>query len=135
MSSLRTTLNGYVSYRGREGQLSFLLHRITGLGTLLFLGVHILDTATVFFFPSLYDHAIALYRTTAFGIGEMALVFCLIFHGVNGLRITFFDWYPNLWKIQFERKTIITELIVSIVIWLPLAFIMGRNLLINNFGV
>ncbi len=134
MSSLRTTLNGYVRYQGREGQASFLLHRITGLGTLLFLGIHILDTATVFFFPSLYNHGIALYRTTVFGIGEMALVFCLIFHGVNGLRIAFFDWFPNFWKIQFERKTVVTVLIVAIIIWLPLAVIMGRNLIINNFG-
>ncbi len=37
MSSLKTTLSGYAGYRGREGHYSFLLHRITGLGTALFL--------------------------------------------------------------------------------------------------
>jgi hypothetical protein len=62
MDSVRTTLSGFTGYRFRTGQLSFVLHRLTGLGTLLFLSVHILDTATVYFFPQLYKHAIDLYR-------------------------------------------------------------------------
>lgn len=135
MSELKTTLNGYVGYRGREGQLSFLLHRITGLGTVLFLTVHILDTSTVYFFPSLYSHAIDIYRTTIFGIAEMALVFCVIFHGVNGLRITLFDWFPQFWKIRVERRWTVTAIVLSVILWLPLVIIMGRNLLINNFGM
>jgi succinate dehydrogenase/fumarate reductase cytochrome b subunit len=65
----------------------------------------------------------------------MALVFSVIFHGTNGLRIALFDWKPNLWKIRTERSWAIITLLVAIVIWLPLAFVMGRNLLINNFGL
>jgi len=44
MGALRTSVNGFARYRGREGHFSFILHRLTGLGTLLFLIVHILDT-------------------------------------------------------------------------------------------
>lgn len=136
MSSLKATLTGYAAYRGREGQLSFLLHRITGLGTLLFLAIHILDTATVYFFPQLYGEAIGIYRTTLFGIGELALIFCVFYHGVNGLRIAFFDLLaPKGWHIPTERQTAIGTLLVSLVIWAPAAFIMARNLLINNFGM
>lgn len=135
MSTLKTTLGGYVTYRGREGQLSFLLHRITGLGTVLFLTIHILDTATVYFFPSLYSHAIDLYRTTLFGIAEMGLVFSVLYHGVNGIRITLFDWYPQLWKIYIERRWVLICIIITLVLWIPAAVIMGRNLLINNFGM
>ncbi len=135
MSSLKTTFGGYIGYRGREGQLSFLLHRLTGLGTLLFLLIHILDTATVFFFPSLYAHAIDIYRTTAFGIGEMALVFSVIYHGTNGLRIALFDWKPNLWKIRTERSWVVITLLVAFALWLPAAFFMGRHILINNYGL
>ena len=75
MSGFKVALEGYTRYRGREGQWSFLLHRITGLGTLLFLTIHILDTATVYFYPSLYFEAIQIYRTTLFGIAEVFLVF------------------------------------------------------------
>ncbi len=31
IATLRTTLVGYARYRGREGHISYLLHRITGL--------------------------------------------------------------------------------------------------------
>ena len=77
-NSLKTTLIGYMTYRGREGHYAYLLHRLTGLGTLLFLIIHIVDTATVYYFPSLYEHAIELYRSTPFLIGEIGLVFSVI---------------------------------------------------------
>jgi succinate dehydrogenase / fumarate reductase cytochrome b subunit len=136
MSTIRTTLSGYAGYRGREGQISFLLHRVTGLGTLLFLTIHILDTATVYFFPNLYGEAIAIYRSTIFGLAEMGLLFCVFYHGVNGLRIAFFDMIaPKNWEIPSERKSALITLAVTLVIWLPAVVIMGRNLLINNFGL
>jgi len=136
MATLKTSLTGYALYKGREGQWTFLLHRITGLGTLLFLGVHILDTSTVYFFPQLYDDAIGIYRSTLFGIGELALIFCLFYHGVNGLRIAFFDMFaPKAWRIPSERTSAIWTIVISLIIWLPAAFIMGRNLLIHNFGL
>jgi succinate dehydrogenase / fumarate reductase cytochrome b subunit len=136
MSALKTTLTGYTQYRGREGQWTFFLHRITGLGTLLFLTIHILDTATVYFFPSLYADAIGLYRTTLFGVGELALIFCVFYHGVNGLRIAFFDMIaPKNWVIPSERRSAVWTLVITLVIWIPAAIIMGRNLLINNFGL
>jgi len=47
MQAVKLTLAGLVRYQGREGQISFILHRLTGLGTLLFLAIHILDTSTV----------------------------------------------------------------------------------------
>lgn len=135
MSSIKTTMEGYVRYRGREGQLSFMLHRLTGLGVLLFLAIHILDTATVYFFPSLYEHAIAIYRTTIFGIAEIGLVFAVLYHGSNGIRIAVFDWFPHLWTIERQRKIAVLTLIFTIIIWLPLVFIMVRNILIHNFGM
>jgi succinate dehydrogenase / fumarate reductase cytochrome b subunit len=133
MSTLKATLSGSVRYRGREGQLSFILHRLTGLGTLLFLTIHILDTATVYFAPSLYGHAIAIYQSTPFMIGEIILVFSVLFHGANGLRIALFDLFPHLWNEPSQRKAFYTTLGLAIVLWLPAAFIMGRNLVVNNF--
>ena len=134
MSALKATILGGLSYRGREGQWSFLLHRLTGLGTLLFLTIHILDTATVYFAPNLYAHAIAIYQSTPFMIGEIILVFSVLFHGANGLRIALFDLFPNLWRERTQRQAFYTTLVISLVLWLPAAFIMGRNLVIFNFG-
>ena len=135
MDSLKLNLTGLTRYKGREGQLSFLLHRLSGLGTLLFLAVHILDTSTVYFFPSLYEHAINLYRSTPFMLGEIVLVFLVIYHGVNGARIAIFDLFaPDRWNIQTQRKSANWTIIVSLLLWLPAAFMMGRSMLVHNFG-
>jgi succinate dehydrogenase / fumarate reductase cytochrome b subunit len=136
MDDFKITLTGLTRYSGRSGQLSFILHRVTGLGTLLFLSFHILDTATVFFAPSLYQHAIDLYRNSIFMILEIVLVFCVIYHGVNGLRIAISDLLaPKWWKLDTTQKTMVWTLTVAIILWLPAAIVMGRNLLVYNFGL
>jgi succinate dehydrogenase / fumarate reductase cytochrome b subunit len=133
-SSLKTTVGGYISYRGREGQISFVLHRLTGLGTLLFLIIHIVDTATVYFYPPLYEHAIELYRSTPFMIGEVGLVFAVIYHGVNGLRIAYYDMFkPGAWTIEGQRKAVWQIFVISVVLWVGPAFIMLRNMVVHNF--
>jgi len=136
LESIKTIFTGYFRYRGREGQISFLLHRLTGLGTLLFLAIHIVDTAFVYFAPDLYKEAIGAYRSTPFMLGEIGLVFCVLFHGVNGLRIAYFDMFkPAGWEIEPARKSVWITVIVSVVLWLPAAGVMGYNLLHYNFGL
>jgi succinate dehydrogenase / fumarate reductase, cytochrome b subunit len=136
MSSVKTTLTGYVGYRGREGHWAFLLHRITGLGVLLFLGIHILDTSLVYFAPQLYADAIAIYRSTLFGIGEIALMFCLLFHGVNGLRIAYLDMFaPKDWTIEKTRRSTYWALGAALVLWVPTAGVMFYNILKFNYGL
>ncbi|MEW6568797.1 MAG: succinate dehydrogenase, cytochrome b556 subunit [Chloroflexota bacterium] len=133
MPALKASLEGSLHYRGHHGQLSFLLHRISGLGTLLFLTVHILDTATVYFFPGLYEHAIAIYRSTPFMLGEIVLVFLVIYHGANGLRIALFDLHPQLWRAETQQRAAVWVFALSVVLWLPAAYWMGRSLVVHNF--
>ncbi|MEX1071230.1 MAG: hypothetical protein WEC37_01265, partial [Anaerolineales bacterium] len=119
-----------------EGHYAFLLHRLTGLGTLLFLIIHILDTATVYYYPSLYEHAIAIYRSTPFMLGEIALVFSVIYHGVNGLRIAIIDlWAPSKWSIRFQRNTVRITLALSVLLWAPAGLWMFISMLEHNFGI
>lgn len=135
IESFKTTLTGYVTYRGREGQLSFLLHRITGLGTLLFLLIHIVDTSFAYFRPELYQEAIELYAQWYFMVQEIILVFCVIYHGVNGLRIAYVDLLkPTAWNIKAERISARRTLLLSILLWLPAAGIMGYRLFHDSLG-
>jgi succinate dehydrogenase / fumarate reductase cytochrome b subunit len=136
IESVKMNLTGLARYRGREGHLSYILHRLTGLGTLLFLAIHILDTSTVYFYPSLYNHAIDIYRSTPFMLGEIVLVFSVIYHGINGLRIAYMDLFrPDLWgSIQFQRKSALWGFVIAVVLWLPALFLMDRALLVHNFG-
>ncbi len=134
MSSLKTTLTGYARYRGREGHWSFLLHRITGLGTILFLALHILDIGFVYFAPKAFLDLIRVYQTTLFGIGEIVLVFCVLYHGIHGIRIAYFDMFkPDMWEKAKARLSSQVTLGLAIVLWVPAAFFMTRSLLINNF--
>ncbi len=130
-----SALSGFVEglfYRGREGHVSFIGHRLAGLGTVLFLAIHILDTSTVYFFPNLYAHAIDIYRSTPFMIGEILLVAAVLFHGVNGLKIILNDTFPHWWTKPDERSTFWRIAGLTVVLWLPAAYMMGRNLYLNN---
>ncbi len=136
MSTLKTTVTGYTSYRGREGHYSFLLHRVTGLGTVLFLAIHIVDIALVYLHPAGFADVLKLYQSTLFGLGEIGLVFCVFFHGINGLRIAYFDMFkPSNWEIARSRNSNRITLLLTLVLWLPATFFMLRNILIHNFGM
>jgi succinate dehydrogenase / fumarate reductase cytochrome b subunit len=94
------------------------------------------DTATVYLAPNLYMDVIGVYRSTLFGLGEIALVFCVLFHGVNGLRIAFYDLFaPKQWLLPTQQKAVLYELVVTMLIWIPAAAIMFRNILVHNFGI
>ncbi len=100
MTSLVLTLTETLRYKGALGQWSWVLHRITGLGVVLFLTLHVIDTSWAVFYPQLYVEAIATYQTPLFTIGEFGLVACVIYHALNGLRIIIIDYKPVWWKYQ-----------------------------------
>ncbi len=85
--SLATALR----YKGRGPMWAFILHRLGGLGMAILLTVHILSTAlggpVGQFLNDLYMH-------WAF---QIVVYFFVLFHAVNGLRITLLDLWPSLW--------------------------------------
>ena len=132
MTSLSQTVQGALRYKGGEFQLSFWGHRIAGLGTLLFLAIHILDTSIVYFIPSLYQEGINLYRTTGMMIGEMVLVVAVISHGVNGIRIALSDSFPHWWQERTQRSAFWLVAGITVLLAAPAVFIMGRSLYLHN---
>lgn len=90
-------------YRGREGQWLWLLHRLTGLGVLLFLCLHIVDTSLMLFGEAAYNHLIrSVYQTWWFQPMEIALGGALVYHALNGLRLTVIDFWDD--AIRYERQ-------------------------------
>ncbi len=125
----RTTSLGWaLSYRGREGMWTWILHRITGLGILLFLIVHVVDTALVIYWPDFYDHALAIYQSPLFRFGELAIFFSVLFHAVNGLRIIVQDFWPYVMQWQREMSWAVAAIVVLAMLpvaWMMLAPIFG----------
>lgn len=133
--NINITLPGYTKYKGK-GFHAFILHRISGLGTILFLTLHITTTATVFFAPQWYDVLVEIFRNPIIMIAEIILAFFVIYHGVNGLRIAYVDLIqPDLWKKKPTSKLMSAVFIVTFLLWLPAAGILGYNLLKYGFNL
>lgn len=133
MTTLVSTIRDGLKYRGKEGQLAWFGHRLAGLGTLLFFITHVIDTSFVYFWPEGYAHAINLYRALPFQIGEILLVLAVIYHSLNGLRITIMDWKPELWK--YQREFTWGTFVLTAILFAPAFVIMGSHALANLFDI
>lgn len=108
-------------YRGGAGQWAWILHRVTGLGVLLFLAIHILDTGLVFW-PKAYDQVMQLYAHPMFRLSEIGLAAAVLFHALNGIRITVLDFWPEFSGRQ--REMFYGVVAVFLLLFIPSALVM-----------
>ena len=87
-------------YKGHGPMLTYILHRIGGIGLFTFFTTYILALAGVGFILPLYKN----------WLFQIIILFCALFHAINGLRITILDLWPNL--IPYQRQAIWVEWIV-----------------------
>lgn len=82
-------------YRGREGQWSWVAHRVTGVAIILFLFAHVVDTALVGWGPNAYNRVVSVYHNPFIRVLELGLVAAVIYHALNGVRIMIIDFWPR----------------------------------------
>src|SRR5262245_57781795 len=87
-------------YKGGEGMSSWMRHRFAGLGVLLFLIIHVVETAAVIYSPDFYDHALNIYKNPFFRFAELLIFFSVLFHATNGIRIVVQDFWPIVMRRQ-----------------------------------
>jgi succinate dehydrogenase / fumarate reductase cytochrome b subunit len=126
MSTLILTLRESVRYRGRSGHWSWVAHRISGLAILSFLVIHVWDTANAHFYPELYEWSLALFKNPVFGAGEVGVMAAVLYHAINGIRITILDFRPELWKHQQVSATI--SWVLFFVVFIPIGILMTSNI-------
>lgn len=118
-----------VTYRGREGQIAWMLHRVTGLGVFFFLSLHILDIFLMSFGPDLFDSLLFFYHQFLF---KLSIVFGLfpgvLYHGLNGMRVVAIDFWPSLSRKQAMLWRI--QIIVFVAAYVPSAILM----ILSMFG-
>lgn len=90
------SLSAGLRYKGPAGYLTFILHRIGGLGMGIFITVHIVSS---FFGGGVGNFFNDIYQNWAF---QIFIFFCVLFHAINGLRITILDLWPKLLDYQTE---------------------------------
>ncbi len=122
MSSFLLTVRESIRYRGRSGHYSWLAHRISGLGILAYLIVHVWETANATFAPALYEWSLALFKHPLFGLGEVFLMAALLFHAFNGLRVALLDFKPEWWR--YQQPTALAVWAIFALTFIPLAIYM-----------
>ncbi len=116
----------YLTYRGKAGHWSWLLHRLTGVGVFVFLLFHILDTSLIGWGPAVYNKMIALYRQPVFRVGEVLLAGAVLYHALNGIRIIIIDFWPAATVVH--RKLIYAVAVIFVVVFVPAAIYMLNGL-------
>lgn len=103
------SLSTALRYKGQGPMLTFVLHRIGGLGMALFITVHILASflggEIGGFLNDIYEH----------WLFQIFIFFCALFHAINGLRITLLDLWPKL--LDYSREAIWVEWAVFLPIY------------------
>jgi succinate dehydrogenase / fumarate reductase cytochrome b subunit len=109
-------------YRVSWSQLAWWGHRASGLGVLLYLFMHIVETSTLLFGPEVYDAAVGIFKNLPARLGEVVLMAALVYHALNGLRVIAMDAWPAL-TVYYRPLTfgVIGATVVSMV---PLTYIM-----------
>ena len=74
--------------RRRVGSWAFALNRLTGLGLTLYLFLHLGILTILLLGETAWNDFIALARSPLFLFFDVILLFGLIFHGLNGIRVS-----------------------------------------------
>ena len=106
-------------YKGQGPMWTFVLHRVGGLGMGIFITTHILSSFVGGDVGGFFND---VYQNWAF---QVFIFFCVLFHALNGLRITILDLFPKL--LPHLREAIWVELAVFIPLYLTAVFIIVRN--------
>jgi succinate dehydrogenase / fumarate reductase cytochrome b subunit len=111
-------------YQGKGPMLTYILHRIGGLGIITFVGLHVLasflsnqawGTGTGIFINSIYES----------WIFQIFIFFCVLFHAINGLRIIILDLWPKL--VEYQREAIWIEWAVFLPVYGIVVFVIIRG--------
>ena len=117
-------------YRGKGGQWAFVAHRVSGFLVFFFLLLHIVDVATVRW-PEVYDEIHRLYGNVLLRMFEVGLLFALLFHTLNGLRIVVVDFFPG--QSGNERRLLSAVVVLTVAAGLPGAFVIMKPFLDGRF--
>ena len=114
-----------LKYKGGGPMWAWILHRISGIGMVLFVGLHVVAS---FFTQQIgSDWAITIniiYESVYF---QLFIVFCVLLHGLNGIRIIVLDLWPKL--IRYQKEAIWMQWLIFIPVYGLTIFIMLQRLI------
>lgn len=119
VATLRAFYKG-ITYRGREGHWAWMMHRVGGLGILLFLALHIFDIFLIGFGPNIFNKFLFVYHSPPFRILILFLIYGVLYHALNGLRVIIIDFWPS--TTRYERQMFWAVMAIVVPVWLFAAY-------------
>ena len=133
--NLAGTLGWYGNIRYNVERYMYLLHRITGIGLVAFLLLHIYVTGFRMWGEKTYLSIHGLINNPYFDVGMAIVLAAILFHGVNGLRLILNEYgfllgkpkrpiypYRKIVKTSKPRGLLITMLIIGIILFLMVVY-------------
>ncbi len=119
-------------YRGREGMWSWVAHRVTGVLIFFFLFSHVLDTALVRVSPDAYDRIMDTYKTPIVNLFEVGLVGAVLYHALNGLRVTALDFWEK--GTRYQKQMMYAVVGITLGLMIPGTWFMMKHTIAEMFG-
>jgi succinate dehydrogenase / fumarate reductase cytochrome b subunit len=116
-----------LTYKGGSPMWSWLLHRISGLGMITFVSLHVVASFFMHVVADGGDVAIninMIYESWPF---QIFIYFCVIFHALNGFRIIMLDFWPKL--LQYQRELTWLEWLVFVPVYGLTIFLVAQKAL------
>jgi len=112
-----------VTYRGREGQIAWMLHRVTGVGVFLFLTLHIVNIFLMSFPSHIFDSVLFFYHSVLFKLLSIfGLYLGVLYHALNGVRVMIVDVWPTTGRYQAAMWRV--QMVVFVLAFVPSAAVM-----------
>jgi succinate dehydrogenase / fumarate reductase cytochrome b subunit len=84
---------GWLDVRGRRlGGWAFILNRVTGLGVLFYLYLHLIVLSQLAAGPSSWNALLNWFLNPIFLVLDVVLLAGLLIHGLNGIRLTLVEF-------------------------------------------
>ena len=125
MSKLaRVTLPQALGYRGGQPMIAWLLHRISGIGIVIFVSMHVFAGFFLYSTEEGTANAVANALTNFYEATptQIFVLFAVLYHAMNGLRIVVLDMWPSLHR--FNREAMWVQWALFLPMFLLPAFLM-----------
>ncbi|MBU0519514.1 succinate dehydrogenase, cytochrome b556 subunit [bacterium] len=113
-------------YKWKTGMWAFVLHRATGLGLAIYLLMHI-NVVSSLHNPESFDQVMAFLSQPLFRILELGLLFAVIYHSLNGVRVFLIDFF-NMTKSHAKIFWVLA--VIGCVI-----FVLGAYPMLHHAGI
>ena len=102
----------------------YIIHRLAGLGILLFFLLHIFESSLRAFGPKTWEAAMATLKNPVFEVGEFLVFAGFAFHALNGIRLILIELgfavgqaeepaYPYRSSINTQRPLMLIVMVIA----------------------